>query len=470
MSSFVVMFLSPRYQFSLLSLLIVISATHTAHGLSIDEPTASEHPSQDDWPRMLGPNGDSTSPAKGIRTDWNRQNLPIRWIQRTGVGYGNGVAADGRWFQFDRFGNVERLTCFGLENGAELWRWEHEVTYRDMYGYNDGPRCSPVVSNGLVYVYGVAGLLACLDVRTGSLKWMRQLNEEYGVVPNFFGVGSAPVAYGSLVLTMVGGSPESSSRIPLGRLDLAKPHGTAMVAFDSDSGREVYRVGNYLASYSAPIIARIDGVDWCLALMREGLLAFHAVDGSQPIFYPWRSETFESVNAASPVVFGNRILISECYSIGSIVLELKEGAFREVWRDSPSKKDQFFRAHWGTPVRVGNWLFGSSGRNEPDSDFRCIDFDSGTVRWTKRNRERATCLLVDDHIIALGEYGQLRLLSPIASSYEQLAEIDLEKQREPMTNRPLLEHPCWSPPALSRGLLMLRGPNHVVALELIPSR
>ncbi|MFM8326679.1 MAG: hypothetical protein ACKN9U_17605, partial [Pirellulaceae bacterium] len=66
----------------------------------------------EDWPRMLGPNGDNRSNEAGVRLEWPAGSEPkMVWTLPTGVGYANGVAAYGRFFQFDRFGDVERLTC-----------------------------------------------------------------------------------------------------------------------------------------------------------------------------------------------------------------------------------------------------------------------------------------------------------------------------------------------------------------------
>jgi outer membrane protein assembly factor BamB len=266
---------------------------------------------------------------------------------------------------------------------------------------------------------------------------------------------------------MVGGSPASSQNVGDGQLNSVKPNGTAMVAFDRNTGREVYRIGNYLASYSAPIVANIDGTDWLLSFVREGLLAFHVADGSHETFFPWRSDIMESVNAATPVVFGNKILLSETYGPASVIVELKDNKLTEVWRDGTTRKDQAFRAHWATPIRIDNLLYGCSGRNEPDSDFRCIDLSTGKVRWVERNRERTTSLLIDGHFIVLGEYGQLRLIRPNPDRYDLVTEIDLEKIPNPKTSRPLLEYPCWAPPVISNGLLYVRGPRNVVCLELI---
>ena len=204
-------------------------------------------------------------------------------------------------------------------------KWEGPVSYRDAYGYNDGTRCSPIVDGRSVYTYGVAGRLACVDLETGKEQWQRDLNKDYAVVPNFFGVGASPLIYGELVIAMVGGSPKGgffSGTPTVNDLPSAKPDGTGMVAFNKRTGKEVYRVGNYLASYSAPIIAKLGGEDYCVSLMREGLLVFRAKDGSGESFFPFRAKMLESVNAASPVAIGDKIFISEAYEIGCALIEI----------------------------------------------------------------------------------------------------------------------------------------------------
>ena len=430
----------------------------------------------EDWPRMLGVHYDSKSSETGILKEWPKEGLKVLWSKKTGTGYGNGVAALGRWFQFDRHGDVERLTCYFAETGEELWKWEAKVVYRDEYGYNDGPRASPLVDEKSVYVYGVTGRLACIDIFTGKELWKRELSKDYGVVPNFFGVGATPLVYGDLLITMVGGSPAQrflKSEPSINDLPNAKPNGTGMVALDKKTGKEIYRVGNYLSSYSAPVIASLSGEDYCVSLMREGLLVFRPKDGTGESFYPWRAAMLESVNAASPVVFDNKIFISEAYEIGSALLEWKDNALSLLWKDSGSRSSQAMRTHWNTPLLHKNRLYASSGRNPPDTDIRCIELTEEMppkIVWSHRNRDRGTGLLVDDHWLWLGEFGKLHLYSLSDNEWKILADMDLQSLTDPASQEPLIEPPSWAPPVLSHGLLFVRGANRVVCLELIPQK
>jgi outer membrane protein assembly factor BamB len=455
-----------------------------AQSRAIDTTSSAKTPSLwtrtvgEDWPRMLGAQYDSTSREKGIRKEWGSKGLEVVWAANTGEGYGNGVASQGRWFQFDRFGSAERLSCHHAETGEVLWKWEKPVVYSDAYGYNNGPRCSPVVDDDRVYVYGVNGTLACISVADGKTIWETNTSEQFHVIPSFFGVGASPLVYGDLLWVMVGGSPESkSSRFAtINDLPYAKPNNSAMVAFAKRTGRVVHQVGNYLASYSAPVVRQIDGQDVCLAFVREGLLTFHPKDGSNQQFSPWRASILESVNAASPVLIGNKILIGETYEKGGCVIELAAGKHKRLWADGLTRKDQAMRPHWTTPLVNGNDVYVSSGRNEPDTDLRCVTLRPSdnnpsvwnpSVRWTIRNRDRMTGLMVDDHLVMLGESGTLQLLAVDNRSFRVISEMDLANTIDPRDNAPYIQTPSWAPPVLSHGLLYVRGANKVICLKLM---
>ena len=97
------------------------------------------------WPCFLGPNGDGKSPEKGILTDWPEAGPPVVWTRILGISYGIGSVSRGRYYQFDRHGDQARLSCLDARSGKFLWKFEYPTDYVDHYGYNNGPRCSPVV-------------------------------------------------------------------------------------------------------------------------------------------------------------------------------------------------------------------------------------------------------------------------------------------------------------------------------------
>src|SRR5205085_1709288 len=76
----------------------------------------------------------------------------------------------------------------------------------------------------------------------------------FGVVQNFFGVGSTPVIEGDLLLVQVGGSPRGSDAVAFDELN---SNGTALVAFDKYTGAVRYKTGDDLAGYASPVLATI---------------------------------------------------------------------------------------------------------------------------------------------------------------------------------------------------------------------
>jgi outer membrane protein assembly factor BamB len=415
-----------------------------------------------DWPGFLGPTGDSISTEKGILSPWPKAGPPLVWQRRLGESYGMPAVSRGRLFVFDRSGGRARLSCCKSETGELLWTFEYPTDYQDLYGYNGGPRCSPVVDGERVYIYGAEGMLHCLRAEDGKLIWKVDTVADFHVRQNFFGVGSTPVIEGDLLIAQVGGSPKDDPA-PNARFG---PRGadSGIVAFDKYMGKVRYHVTDELASYASPVLATIDGRRWCFVLARGGLVGLEPTTGKIEFRYPWRARTLESVNASNPVIVGNRVFISETYGPGSALLEVQPSACKEIWTDKDKGiRDKSMRCHWNTPIYVGGYLYGCSGRHSEEAELRCIEWASGKIMWRKRGLTRTSLLLVDQHFICLGEDGILRLLKVNPNKYEEVSSVELRADGEP-----LLNEPCWAAPILSHGLLYVRGADRLVCLELIP--
>jgi outer membrane protein assembly factor BamB len=430
----------------------------------------------EDWPRFLGPAGNSKSAESGLVVPWPNGGPRVVWAKEVGTGYGIGSIAAGRYYQFDRHDlrrgrGQARLTCLNAETGEEIWRFEYPCEYEDMLGYNNGPRASPVIDGNRVYIYGVEGMLHCLAAQDGTLIWKVDTAAKFGVVQNFFGVGSTPAVFEDLLICMVGGSPPGSRGLyeSYGGVD---GNGTGIVAFDKWSGAVRYAITDELASYASPQLATIDGRSWCFMFCRGGLVGFEPRTGKVDFHYPWRSQLLESVNAATPVIVGNQVFISETYQIGSSLLAVKPGGYDLVWHDERKSRDKAFLAHWNTPIEVDGYLYGCSGRNPPDAELRCIDWKTGAVKWKEAVSCRASLMFVDGYFLALFENGELQLFRPNPQRFELVSRVSLRPQRFQdlalADQGPLPGDPYWAAPILSHGLMYARGDNRLVCLELIP--
>jgi outer membrane protein assembly factor BamB len=309
-------------------------------------------------------------------------------------------------------------------------------------------------------------MLHCVRTADGQPLWKLDTAQRFGVVQNFFGVGSNPVIEGRLLIVMVGGSPRSSQQLPRGALDRVVGDNSGIVAFDKLTGEVVYQITDELASYASLKLAMIEGRRWCFAFARGGLVGFDPSTGKVDFHYPWRASLLESVNASVPVVVDDQVFVSEAYGPGSSLLKVRSGGYEVIWSDPPRSRQRAMQTHWNTAVYHEGYLYGSSGRHTQQAELRCIDWQTGEIQWRQPGLTRGSLLYVDGHFVHLGEYGDLMLLRANPKRFEQVSMI----QPADENGQPLLRYPCWAAPILAHGRLYLRGRDRVVCFDLVPQR
>ena len=426
-------------------------------------PDLRTRKSGSDWPSFLGPTGDGKSPEKFPIEPWPISGPPLIWRTKIGKSYGAPTISRGRLFIFDRYQNLARLSCMRSESKKLLWQFEYPTDYRDMYGYNNGPRTCPVVDNDRVYIYGPKGILHCLNVLDGALRWKIDISSQFNVVPNFFGVGSTPIIEDQLLIVQVGGTLPTEARDVYQAQGKIAGNGSGIVAFNKISGQVVYQITDELASYASPILATIDQRRWCFMFTRGSLVGFNPLTGQIDFQYPWRDRKLESVNASNPVVVGNTVFISEAYGVGSSVLQFYPKGYKIIWSDLLSRREKAMMLHWNTAIHHQGYLYGCSGRHTQGSSLRCVELQTGRVMWSKPINERTSLLYINGYLISLGEFGRLMLIHVNPKALDIISEVQLSRQHG-------LKHPLWAAPVLSNGFLYIRSKDQLLCFDLTPSK
>jgi outer membrane protein assembly factor BamB len=452
-----------------------------------------------DWPRFLGPRGDNSSQETGLLEKFPTNGVPILWEKAIGTGYSAPSIRGVQLVLHHRAGAEEVVESFDAATGKAGWRYGYPSSYVDPYGYNNGPRCTPLLTSNRCYTFGAEGKLICLDRLTGKLVWQRDTAKDWSVPEAFFGVGSTPLLEGDKLIVMVGGQPNSG-----------------VVALDPNTGKTIWEnVGKTnwngvvtlgwraeipyrwtgeekQASYSSPIAVTIHGKRHLLCLMRQGLVSLNSTNGEINFSRWFQSFANDSVNAMVPVVENDLVLISAAYyRVGAVLLRVKPDgkSFEDVWRipqhpmDARDRdpttggwKQPVLELHWNTPVLHDGFLYAFSGRNEPDATFRCVELKTGKLMWIRDERwaghpppnskaqpsvfGRGSAILADGKLIALGEGGMLGLFKPNPKQVEELSRWQV----------PSLHFPCWAAPVLSDKKLYLRSENQLVCLDLAKTR
>lgn len=441
----------------------------------------------EDWPWFLGPRHDGTCSERGLNLDWKKNPPAILWKKRVGTGYSAPSIVGKQIIFHDRPDRDERVSGLRVSDGKVTWEKTYPSDYKDPYGYNDGPRCSPLIVGDRCFTLGPNGKLSCLNRVDGEIVWQKDLQEEFDLPEWFFGVGCTPIYHDGILIVLVGGQPNSG-----------------VVAFDVTSGSVLWQhVGRetwqgaetfdsskpykwtgdeMVASYSSPIVATIHGQQHLLCLMRQGLVSLNPRTGEEYFHYWFRAKVHESVNAARPVVIGNRIFLSAAYRLGAAMLEVAPdgGSVETVW------KNDTLQAHWSTPIHVDGYLYGFSGRHENEGELRCVRVSDGKLMWKTTGfegdirslvKDRATGQLMDKstmqpvpfpyfgrgsltrigkYFLVLGERGTLAVSKIDSTEYQELQRMSFSE----------ISYPAWTAPVISNGRLYLRSEDWLLCLDL----
>ena len=265
----------------------------------------------------------------------------------------------------------------------------------------------------------------------GKRLWDRDLSNDYPSKKGYFGVGTSPLVDAERVYVNVGSK------------------GAGVVAFDRKTGKELWKSSDDGASYSSPVLAKLGGKSQLIVFTRAGLLVLEPDSGKFVHSMPFRARIDASVNAATPLVDGNRVFLTSSYNTGAILLEAGKDDWKTVW-----KNDDSLSCHYNTPVKVGDFLYGIHGRQEAGGELRCVEWATGKVRWTKEGFGCASLIAADGMLIAAAESGDLVTFDANAEKYHE-------------TNRvSALAKPVRGGPALSDGRLFVRDGKHLVVWQV----
>src|SRR5262245_58702307 len=114
-----------------------------------------------DWPQFLGPERNGISSETGLLQSWPKEGPSVVWEQAVGAGFSGPVVAGNRLILFHRLKNEEVVDCLDAATGKELWRFAYATGYRDDFGFDEGPRSTPLIAGKHIYTIGAEGKLYC---------------------------------------------------------------------------------------------------------------------------------------------------------------------------------------------------------------------------------------------------------------------------------------------------------------------
>lgn len=382
----------------------------------------------EDWFQFLGPRRDGT--VTGTLGAWPKEGPRRAWAVEVGQGHSSPVVVSNRVLLFHRAGAEEVIDAWTLAEGKPLWRSALPATYRDDFGFDEGPRSTPAVAGDTVVALGADGRLRAVGVDDGTLRWTVDFRESLGADKGFFGFACSPLVVGGTIVVNAGGSG-----------------GAGIVGIELKTGRVRWKATSHEAGYSSPVAGDLGQGMRVYSFTREGLVSLEPVSGRVDHEFPWRSRMGASVNAAVPVLVGGGILVTASYGTGAVLVREGRDGFTKVWSG-----DDALSSHFPTPLPLGGALYGFHGRQEQKASLRCIDPRTGRVHWEKAGTGTGALLGGGRTLLALMESGELVLMAATQARYEELARAQV------------LGSGVRASPAYAGGRLLARDGRRLVCL------
>ena len=382
-----------------------------------------------DWPQYRGVNHDGKSP-EAISKSWPDEGPKTVWKVPMGEGFSAVSVVGGHAYCFASRDEKETVIAMEEGTGKELWAVPIDKKIHDGQGGN-GPRSTPAIDEGMVYVLGTYGQLVCLNAEDGKIVWQHSINDEFGGKTIGWGYAASPVIEGDLVLVCGGGQDQS------------------LLAFNKKTGAVAWKGQSDGMTHATPTPVTIFGTRQVIFRTDQGLVSVVPTSGEVLWRYNFPHRTS---SASSPIVGDDMVYISSAYGVGSGVCKLSKDG--DKWNVAELWTNKDLQNHWTTPVYKDGYLYGLYKNGD---GLRCIEMATGKQAWTKGGFAwQGATTLVDGDVLVQNDRGEIVLVKATPEKYEELA------RAQPLGGQ------CWTMATVSDGRIFARSMTEAVCLDVKP--
>lgn len=389
---------------------------------------------QSDWLQWGGPSRNFNTNSKGLAAAWPATGPKQLWSRPLGAGHSAILASGNTLYTMYNQGQQEVAIALAADTGKTLWEYKYDAPAPSGmdYEYGVGPHSTPLLVGDLLFTVGATGKLFALDKKSGKVAWSHDLWTEYNGTKMGRGYSCSPIAYKNTVILTLGGQ------------------GQTLIAFNQKDGTVAWKNQTLDMSPSSPIIVNVDGQDQMIAFLGKVVAGIDPNNGNLLWSHPHVTEW--GLNISTPIWGSDNLLfISSAYSGGSRVLKLtqKDGktTAEELWFH------RRMRLHHGTAIRIGDYVYGSSGDFGP-AFLAAVNVKTGEIAYQDRSFPKSNLLLADGKLIILDEDGNLALATATPTAFKVISKVSVMKNL------------AWTVPTLVGTKLYLRDRHTIMALDL----
>jgi outer membrane protein assembly factor BamB len=345
-------------------------------------------------------------------------------------------------------GEKQYAIALRVEDGSLLWKtevgraWEHDYP---------GPRSTPTVSDGHLYLLTTGGDLVCLEAASGKERWRKNLPSEFeGHIGKAQGThewkfSESPLVDGNRVIVTPG------------------HRHAALVAIDKATGELIWQSsipelgdrGLDGAGYSSVVISHGGDIKQYVQLMGRGLVGVEADTGR--FLWGYNRVASDVANIATPIIHGDYVFASTGYQTGSVLVKLSRDGDGIRAEEVYFLEHNVMQNHHGGLILHEGYIYTGTGHNKGFPV--CAKLETGDVAWGPVRNAGS-----DSAAIA---YADGRLYLRYQKGLVILVEATPEEYRERGSFRiPDVSKPSWPHPVVTGGRLYLREQNSLFCYDV----
>jgi len=387
-----------------------------------------------DFSGFRGPKRDNISVETGLLKQWPQGGPKLLWTAKgLGEGFSTVSVVSGRAYTMGATQTGgESVHAIDLAGGNIAWSTKISTQYRASSG--NGPRSTPTINGNRIYVQGLSGDVACLDLESGRILWQKNVLKAFNASRPGWSICESVMIDGQKLICTPGG------------------RGATMVALDKVTGDELWRSpvpGNPGAAYSSPIVTTAGGVKQYVNFTRNAVIGIRASDG----VFLWKQSGSANgtANCSSPVAFQDLVFSASGYGKGGALVQLTSSGGNTTAKQVYHTRDM--KNHHGGMVLLKGFLFGFND----GGGLTCLELKTGRIAWRNRSVGKGAVTYADGHIYLRSEGGRVALVEAGTTKYNPKGMF-----AQPQRSR----RPAWPHPVVADGKLFLRDQNILLAFDI----
>jgi outer membrane protein assembly factor BamB len=387
--------------------------------------------SASDWPQWRGPNRDGISSETGLLKQWPSEGPKLLWqVNDLGDGYSTPAVVGNRIYLMSNRGlDNEFVQALSTQDGKVIWT----TRVGNVGNPNQNPpypkaRSTPTVDGDLIYALGSDGDLACLEAKTGKIRWQKSIRKEFGGEPGEWAYSESPLVDGDVVVVTPGGAQAT------------------IVALNKKTGAVIWKSavpGGDAAGYASAIMVQAVGRKQYVQFLSKGLVGVDAKTGQ----FLWRYAEVAKGPAQmwTPNARGESVYAAANGVGGGLVRLKADGTAEQVYfqRGLPNGV--------GGAVLIGDYLYGS----EVGQKLVAVEFATGKVKWQSESIGWSSVAYADGLLYLHGVNGDVALVEATPEAYRIKGRFTPSAQPEHKKVGPFPEG-AFSYPVIANGRLYIR--------------